>query len=326
MHDRSYALFTAVFILALAIAIGATAWWLADVDTQRRPYELATAHSVSGLTDASRVYYRGVRAGRVEAVRITPEGEIRIRIEIDRDIPITHGTFATMQTQGLTGISHLELEDTGEDPRSLATTADDPARIPLRPGLLDRLADTGEAVFDDIERIAGRIERLLSEDNIERVDGILANLKTASGDFIGLQAQAETALAAIPDVAADASHSLARIDAVTADLHAFMPRLDDIADDFSQLARDGSRLSVQIEQDVGRLSDQLERDVGGLSRRIDRDVIPDLQQTLDRVYSAADDVSRLSRGIEEEPGSLIRGRLPHRPGPGERGYRPQGGQ
>lgn len=311
MHDRSYALFTGLFILVLATAIGAAGWWLADTDTQRRPYRLVTEHSVSGLSDASRVYFRGVRAGRVEEVHVAPDGEIRVRIEVDRDIPITHGTRAVLRSPGLTSISHVELDDSGEDPRALETDASDPAVIPLGRGLLDRVSDSGEAVMGDLERITGRLEHLLSDANIGHVGAILDNMETISANMIDMQQQASATLEELPQLTRDASHALQRIDALTADLGeltaglgAIPPRLEAMSADVSAFARDGSRFTGRME----------------------RELMPRLIRTLEDVGHAADDLSRLSRQLEERPQDLLHGRQVPLPGPGERGYRTETGR
>lgn len=305
MHDRSYALFTAAFLFALTLALVVVAVWLTGADTQRRPYELVTSDRVSGLSDTSQVYYRGVPVGRVHQLDIEPDGRIRIGIRVDPEVPITHGTHAVLESRGLTGVASVQLDDTGDDPRALRTDADQPAEIPLRLGLLDRLADSGETVFENLETLTSRIERLLSDDNLERVDSILANVDTAGEKFIELQDQAAASLESIPPLADDLRQSLARIDAVTGDLATFTPRLHEVADEFTSVAREFSGAA---------------RDGRRIGQQVEQALLPRLDQTLERMNATVADFSRLSRQLEQHPESLIRGRQPPRPGPGERGY------
>lgn len=308
MHDRSYALITAAFLVVLTLALVAVAVWLAGPDTQRKPYELVTADRVSGLNDTSQVFFRGVPVGRVHQLAIERDGSIRIAIRIDPDIPITHGTHAILESQTLTGVSSVQLDDTGEDPRPLTTTADDPAEIPLRQGLIDRLAGSGETVFRNLEAISERLDRLLSNDNLDRVDSILTNVETASEQFIGLQEQAAASLETLPPLTDDARATLERMDRVTSDIHAFTPRLHELVDEFTGVAREFGGAA---------------RDGRRIGRQVEQELMPRLDQTLERMAITIDDFSRLSRQLEQQPESLIRGRQQTRPGPGERGYRPE---
>lgn len=44
-------------------------------------------------------------------------GAIRLRIGVLPDTPITKGTWAEISTQGVTGISNIDLRDDGKQPR-----------------------------------------------------------------------------------------------------------------------------------------------------------------------------------------------------------------
>jgi fermentation-respiration switch protein FrsA (DUF1100 family) len=89
MHNKAYALMTGVFLLVLMAGTLAAAWWLAGVERERLPYIIVTDGSVSGLSDGAQIFYRGVRAGRVEHIRLDPDAPqyILIDIAVSADVP-----------------------------------------------------------------------------------------------------------------------------------------------------------------------------------------------------------------------------------------------
>lgn len=300
MHNRAYALMTGIFVLALLVAIGGMAVWLGDTDPQRRPYLLLTEQNVAGLNDDSRIFYRGVPAGRVESIELDREepGRVRILIQVDRDVPITRGTYAKLEAQGLTGVTRVHLEDSGEDPEPLETSAADPQRIPLRPSLLARLSDTGEDALGQLVRVAGRLEQVLSDDNIQRLDRIMANLEEFSGGLVELEEQAGEALARIPPLTEDARRTLRTVERRAAEFEGTGERIQGLTEELAAISRIADRVGREVEAET----------------------LPQLNDTLRRLDEASRDLSRFSGQLEREPDSLLRGRRELRPGPGEPGY------
>src|SRR5690606_30321097 len=111
MYDRAYAVATGAFVIAAIAALSLTAYWLAGVDPERRPYVVVSPYSVTGLAEGSEVLYRGVPAGRVERIGIDPDepANVLIAIAVDAEIPVLESTFARLQQRGLTGTAQVEL-------------------------------------------------------------------------------------------------------------------------------------------------------------------------------------------------------------------------
>lgn len=300
MHNRAYALMTGIFILVLAVTAAIMGWWLADADPQREPYVILTEESVSGLTDDSRIYYRGVPAGRVASIELDREqpGRIRILINVDREVPITRGTYALIEAQGLTGIARIQLEDSGEDPERLDTDPGDPSVIPVRPTLLSRISRTGEDAFRQFESVIGRLEKLLSDENLDHAGNIMANLDEVSGRLVELESRVGKAVDAVPPLAEDTRSAVRALERTASEFEGIGPRVRTVAEEVETLSRTGRRLGDDLE----------------------RETIPHLNDTLRRLDDASQDFSRLVRQLERQPDSLLRGRRDLRAGPGEEGY------
>src|SRR5690606_42007601 len=67
--------------------------------------------SVRGLTKGSQVRYKGLKVGRVQDVRIAPDNpyKVEVTLEVEQTTPILSNTRASVQMQGVTGLSYIAL-------------------------------------------------------------------------------------------------------------------------------------------------------------------------------------------------------------------------
>ena len=301
MGNRSYALLTGLFVLALGTAIGVAGWWMSGGQTQRLPYVVVSETDVSGLNDASVVFYRGVRAGRVLAIRFNPDDvrEILIDIEVDASLPITEGTWATLRPQGVTGLAQLALHDEGADPVRLVSRPDDPARIPMRPGILDRLTTSGDRIIGSVERMSSNLEGLVSGENVARVDSILENVEAATERLATFDRRLDPVLDGLPRLTDEALLLLQELRNLMGGLESLPPELQALTRDARELSSTGRRIGEELHAEL----------------------TPALKEALDELAQTGVELQRLARRLQEEPQSLLRGPQASQPGPGEPGYR-----
>ena len=168
MENRSHAFMTGIFTLSLLVAAVLFGIWFNRDRVEYDPYLLATTLAVPGLNPQAAVRYRGLEVGKVDAIDFDPKmaGQILIHLAIDPATPITKTTYATLGYQGVTGIAYIQLDDASVGSQRLATNANDPARIPLRPGLLDQLEKRGTAILSQavMQGLVERAVRLLDAD------------------------------------------------------------------------------------------------------------------------------------------------------------------
>ena len=240
MENRSHALMAGIFTLVLLAAATLTAIWIGRDRTQLQPYEIISATAVTGLNPQSAVRYQGVPVGRVQSLALNPDkpGQVRIRIGVAPNTPITESTWAELGVQGVTGMANVDLRDDGSSLKRLTSTAEHPAAIPLRPGFLDRIEKRGDQLISNVEVATEQLKRVLSEQNVQALTASLQNandislsLKEASRDLAPTLAklgplmdslnstsrQADRAAREIGDLAQQARQSLAvRVNGVEA--------------------------------------------------------------------------------------------------------------
>ena len=307
MEDRSHALLAGLFVLLLSVAVAVAYFWLRDTDEPRDRYLLVTTGSVSGLGSQAPVRLRGVQVGRVDSVRFDPEDprQILVEIRIDRGAPITRETRARLGFQGVTGIAHVSLSDGSSTAERLVPDPGNPPRIPMDPSLLEQLRASGPELIADIEEVASRVSRLLSDDNLARVSATLLSAQRAGERLAALAARAGPVVDASGGLVRDAGSSLRRV--------------EQLAGELTTLTREaGVRLN-----DVERALRAAER-MGEGGRAVSDTLLnvawPQMSSFMDELARNARAIERAIVELQSQPQSLLFGRGPAAPGPGEPGY------
>jgi phospholipid/cholesterol/gamma-HCH transport system substrate-binding protein len=141
MGRENHALITGLFLIALVAASTAVVFWMGTMNQQRNLYVVSTRASVSGLNPESTVFYRGIAVGKVLKVQFDPldSGTILVPIEVDKNIVLRKGVYASLRLKGVTGLTQIQLEDSGSIPDVLPPGDNTTSRIPLVPSLTIRL-------------------------------------------------------------------------------------------------------------------------------------------------------------------------------------------
>lgn len=300
MENRAYALITGLFVIALGIAAVAAWMWLSGYGKEGKTYVVVSKESVSGLAPQSTISFRGVPVGQVESVSFDAAHfpTVLIRIRVDSDIPVTRGTYARLRIQGLTGLTQIELDATGDDPAPLLTSPDDPGRIPMRPSLIDKLTDVGRDIIPNLNQLTVSLNRLLDETNRAHIRKILANTEVAAAQLVELETQMKTALESLPALSTDARQTLNRIDTLVASL-------DGLSGPLKKLALNANQLSL-----TGQAAGE----------KFIHSTLPRVNTTLDQLNRTTREIQHLTRHLRKNPQSLLMGRRRPPPGPGEAGY------
>lgn len=303
MGRENHALITGLFLVALVTASTAIIFWIGTMDQERNIYVISTQASVSGLNPESTVFYRGIAVGKVLSVKFDPldSGTILVPIEIDKNIVLSKGVYATLRLKGVTGLTQIQLEDSGNISEKLSPGDDSMSRIPLVPSLTDKLMDTGEELLHKADHLMQRLSSLLNDENEKNIGGILSNLKTLTDKLSELQKSVDKALATIPAVSTDARKTLAHIDALTTDLQS--------------LTKDVQQLSVKASSlvDTGKTSGDL----------LTQTTLPKVNKLLIELQATTTQVKRVATMLENNPQELLLGPNQQDAGPGEPDYKEQ---
>lgn len=308
MENRAHALAAGLFIVLLGLAAALALWWFGSDQDRATRYLLVSEGNITGLNEQAQVRYRGIRAGKVEAIDIDPTNprHIRVRITLRRDFPVTKGTRATLGYLGVTGIAYVQLTDKGEDPAPLPPGPDGLPQLTLQSPIMDQLTDIGLDTLRKIQTVVDRAGNLVTDANLARLTHILERLESASEGMDRTLKEAVQTLAALRATLSPAN--LAHIN------HA-LGQLDTASQEVAPTIRELRNLAIKLNT-IGERVDRLtaSADGGGTLARVDG-LLQELTETSRRM-------SRLLEELEASPQMLVFGRNAASPGPGEAGFQP----
>ena len=173
MPSRREKVGAGVFLLTTVLLAFATVMVVAGITWGRATlqYQIRFADSVQGLTRGSDVVYLGVHVGKVREVR-TEVGAVLAHIDVERGTPIKTGTYALLDTNLLTGATHIELRggEPGED--------DLPEGSELRweRNSFSAVEDRLPGAVGGLEEIISHVKELLRPQNREALEQLVGTL------------------------------------------------------------------------------------------------------------------------------------------------------
>ena len=200
MESKAFALWTGLFVIALLAALAAVVIGMSGVrQGERVEYTLLSRQSVSGLNREAAVQYRGIPVGKVVELGIDPADpkQVRVRVAVDSTVRLSAQAWARLGTQGLTGLTFVELHDDGGPPWR------DPAGapLPMRPSLWQDTTSKLPAALGEARQLGERLNLLLDDANRRELASLLANLNRFSAQLPALGEQSTATLASARQLA-----------------------------------------------------------------------------------------------------------------------------
>lgn len=314
METRANYVLIGVFTILGALGALLFLLWLAKVEVDRQfAYYDVLFDNVSGLSEAGQVRYNGLPIGQVVDLALDDDdpSKVRVRLEVQADIPIKDDTIARLQVQGVTGVSFVALSGGSVDSAILENGGEIEAKRSVldsvmegAPQLLEQalvLLENLNEVVDDTNRdqVSAILNNLSNASN--RLDGVLEDFEGLSGDlslaareiagFTGrletLAETAETTLTTATTTFETGTQTLARVDRTLDTINSTIETdVTAAVSDVRETARTATRVIDQVGQDVADVSgviDQLANE--------GRTAVQRATETLETATSTLGDIS-----------------------------------
>ena len=297
-REANYAPVGAFVLLVIALAT-AVVFWYSDARDSRDfdRYEVYFEGSVSGLTVGSTVRYLGVDIGRVVSMRIDPRNAARVQVlvDIDQEAPISDKTVAELSLLGVTGLLYIDLLGDAGTKRLSAVVPGDryPVIRSVRSGFDVILSGVPE-VMGRASEVAQRASRLLSDDNIEALSGVIANLDLASRTLPDTMQEVDALAKDLRLIAGDLRQVAASLRVTTQEsaplIREVVQRVDEVA---SNMASATARLDTLVAENAAGLTE------------FTRHGLPEIEQLTRESRAAATEIEALARSLRENPSQLL---------------------
>ena len=324
MENKAHAIAAGAFVLVVTALLALLAVWLARDNTTRDMYEMSTNEVISGLQPQATVNFRGVPVGKVEYIGFDSKikGNVLVRVSIDREAPLTQSVFATVASQGVTGLGFIQLDDTGASSVRLNPNAADPPRIPLQTGGLDKLLKQTEVIFKQLEQASQQVNKLMSEDNQKALVSAVGSMGDAASSVGKLSTNVNSILNAqlgpdkvnIPRLVKNIDSTLlslqstaVQVNGTVAEIGTTAKRLNEKGGPLDKLSDGGVALAAGVET-------------------FSAATLPKLGEVADETARAMRQLRRTVNAVDDNPQSLIFGNGAPQPGPGEPGFSATGGK
>lgn len=310
------------FVIVLTVAMIAGGLWLASGMYNRKAYDLYETYmteSVSGLNLNSTVRYRGVEVGFVRQIMLAPGNveQVRVRLEIERGTPVKTDTVAILQTQGLTGISYVELRGGRKDSPALqAAPGQEVPVIASRPSLMERLETATPVLMANVSRAVDNLNGLLDETNRNSLRSTLADLAVLTQTLAKRSSMIDATLVS-------SARTMANTASLSAQLPQLVQRFERAADALERMATDVSDASASTRRTLDSARGTLDAARSTLDgsradvAQFTGTALPETRELVAELRGLAATMHRVVDEVERNPGVLLQGRGPAKRGPGE---------
>lgn len=265
METKANYVAVGAFVMTCILAVVITILWLAGTQYSHEYeyYQTNFRGAVTGLGKGTAVRYNGIDVGRVDNLAFDPNDPqvVIATLQIQPGLGIRTDSVSSIEPQGLTGTSYVEISGGTKDAPLLA--AEPGQKFPViktAPSALQQLTRGAPELLAKLNTIADRLAAVLSDENQQHLTNTLASLdKTTaalaarSGDLDTTLTNLAAASKGLPETVANANIAVLKVQHFADDADGFV-RGDGLAQ-LAGLISDTRRTVTSL----NRLTDQLDR-------------------------------------------------------------------
>ena len=319
MNNRVNYTFVGLLVIVGFTMIMIFSYWLLKPEQEKetKKYLIRFDESVLGLNVDSVVKYRGIDVGKVSSIKINPKNteQVEVLITILKTTPIKEKTVAKLTSQGITGLSYINL-NLGDNnaPFLKAQEGEQYPVIKTTPSLFENIEKSMDSVSDKISKVLSNIEKVLNEENQEQ----FALLLKQTADFMNKMDQM------IDKKSINHFHNiLENSDNITYKIDNFIPKLETLVTnttDFeNNLTQDINSITKSY-LSVRAAMNEIEKAMASGDfnfKDMTKDTIPHLNNTLIEMESLMLQLKESLKSYNRSPADIIFKTEEIKKGPGE---------
>ncbi|MCE9522673.1 MAG: MlaD family protein [Alphaproteobacteria bacterium] len=228
METRAHHLLIGSFAIGMTVLTVLFLLWIGKIDfsKQHQLYDLRFQGSVSGLSKAADVLYNGIKVGEVIDLKLDEDdpNNVLVRIQVDRMTPVKEDSYASLETQGLTGVAAILIA--GGSPKSNPLVAGQNERYPMietRKSAFQKLFAGAPELINRGNLVLDRLSTFLSGENEQKFGASIAHIEQLSSNLAKASQKFDSIASNVDKIiAGDARSTLADVRGVASDFRQIM--------------------------------------------------------------------------------------------------------
>ena len=313
--------YTAIGFLVLfgfTLIFGFTYWLLQPArEVKMKKYHIIFDESVLGLNIDSAVKYRGISVGKVINLEINPENteQVKVLVNILKSTPIKSSTVAKLTSQGITGLSYINLSmGDNHAPALEAKEGEEYPVIKTIPSFFENFEQSLGSVSKKVSKTLTKTEQLLNDENQEQITILLT--KTASFMDKMDRLLDDKTIKSLQNTIAHVDNTTKKVDALVPNIDSFINHSKKWEDSIST-----SMDSIMVSYlGIGESMAEIKRAVASGEfniKDIASDIVPTMNNTLLEMQHLMIRVENLTHQYERSPGDILFKQEEIKKGPGE---------
>jgi len=293
----------AITLLMLALVAAFTIWIARLGEGSQNEYDIFFKQSVDGLAKGSEVSFAGVPVGQIQTIELWDKDPsfVRVRIKVDKKVPILVGTTATIQGS-FTGVSDIQLDGAvkGAPPITEKGPEGVPV-IPTRRSGLGEILNNAPLLLERLATLTENLNSILNEDNKRAISGILRNSERMTRSLADASPQVKATLAELQLTLQQATATLAGVEQVTGTANKLLGEDGDtLVKDLRATLRSAKAAAEALEATLG--------DARPAVRRLDESTLPAAEAAIRELRATSRALRNVTEKIDEQgAGSLVGG-------------------
>lgn len=303
METRASHMLVGGFVLLLLMGLISFTVWIAKVelDQEFTDYDIYMNGSVFGLVKRSIVYYQGIPVGEVRDIELAPDdpSKVLIMIRLDSDVPVVQGSVARLEFMGFTGVAYIEISGGAPGGARLVPVAGNVrAVIPAETSSIQEVFQGAPDLINEAIATIKQVQKMLDDQNIDKVDAILANTVTISGNL----ARASNDLTT---VVATATATLNEFKVAAADVAQLANTGNELLDGQGrELLAETTRTMAEATMLLERMDALVAANEGNITQFVATS-LPEVSRMITDLRATARNLNKLMSRLEENPVGAI---------------------
>jgi phospholipid/cholesterol/gamma-HCH transport system substrate-binding protein len=305
-------------LIAIGLMMGFTYWLMKpSVDSEVTKYHILFDESVLGLNVDAAVKYRGITVGKVTSLKICSKNleQVDVLITILKSTPIKETTVAKLTSQGITGLSYINLSmGSLNDKDLIAQDGEEYPTIKSIPSFFENIETSLGTVSSKLSNTLTQTEKLLNDENQKQIS-ILLNRAAKVMDKVDKALDEET----INNLQASAKN----MNELTYKIDKMLPKINNFVE---KSVKWEDKISTAFESimvsylGIRGSMDEIKRAISSGEfniKEIAGDVVPTLNNTLLDMQELMIRIDGLIEQYERSPGDILFKQEEPKKGPGE---------